>query len=300
MWRFAHVTDPHLTSHRDGEWNNRFLCTMMPDVMACLARDLAVLKPDFILATGDIVSRQTREAMLEGRALMDSLGFPYYPMGGNHDFVMENSRSWFLEAFEQVLPQRNTVYSFSHKSLHFCVLDAWWKWEDGSLNPISEAAVAVELDMTLKNAHWALPPDQFQWLEEDLAAYADMATIVAIHYPAAPVPKRMQREDYKDSGPLDNGGLLLEALRPHPQVKAIFSGHMHMNYIVRLEGLTQVVTGALPEYPTEYRDVQVYEDRLEIRTLGLSDASFAKRSLIEGKDWTRGEEQDRTAVIPLV
>lgn len=59
--------------------------------MACLAKDLKALAPDFILATGDIVSKQTREAMFEARDLMDSLGIPYYPMGGNHDFVLQDS-----------------------------------------------------------------------------------------------------------------------------------------------------------------------------------------------------------------
>ena len=97
MWRFVQLTDPHLASRRDGEWNNGFLCTMMPDVMACLRRDLAALAPEFILATGDICSHQTRAAMFEARDLMESLGIPYYPMGGNHDFVLEDSRDWFVE-----------------------------------------------------------------------------------------------------------------------------------------------------------------------------------------------------------
>ena len=59
------------------------------------------------------------------------------------------------------------------------------------------------------------------------------------------------------------------------------------------------MTSALPEYPSEYREVCVYADRLEVRTLGLSDGAFAERSLIPGKEWTRGEAEDREAVIPL-
>ena len=300
MWRFVHLTDPHLASQRDGEWNNRFLCSMMPAVMACVARDLARLQPEFILATGDIASKQTRDAMMEARRLMDSLGVPYYPMGGNHDFVGEGSRDWFLEAFQHRLPVQKTYYSFDHRQLHFVVLDPWWVWGDGSLNPLSEPSVAAELDMTLKNACWALPPDQFNWLEEDLSANAERPTIVGCHYPAAGVPERMQRPSYQDSGALGNGDLLIGALERHPQVKAIFSGHMHMNYVVKLDGLTQVVTGSLPEYPVEYRDVQVFDDRLEVSTLGLSDPQFAARSLIPGKAWTRGEESDRSVTIPLI
>lgn len=299
MWRFAHVTDPHLASDRDGEWNNRFLCTMMPGVMACLKRDLALLQPEFILATGDICSHQTREAMLQARDAMDGLGIPYFPMGGNHDFVKPESRAWFLEAFAHILPQPRAYYSFDHKNLHFCVLDPWWQWTDGTLCEAGQSTVAAELDMSLKDARWAVPPPQLEWLMEDLQMHADRAAILAIHEPILPTPVRMQRPNYNDSGALSNGELILDILERFPQVKAVFSGHMHMNYIERARSITQVVTSALPEFPVEYREVCVYEDRIEVRAKGLSDPSFAERSLIPGKDWTRGTPEDRETVIPL-
>jgi len=299
MWRFVHLSDPHLASQRDGEWNNRFLCSMMPEVMACLRKDLAPLRPDFILVTGDVCSRQTHPAMLEARDQMESLGFPYYPMGGNHDFVLEDSRDWFIDAFADCLPEPSTFYSFTHKNLHFCVMDAWWKWSDGTLSPISEASVAADLDATLDKARWAIPPNQLDWLETDLSLHDALPTIVAVHCPAVPIPARMRRPGVKDSGALDNANVLLDLLGDYPQVKAIFSGHMHMHYIENTCGLVHVVTGALPEYPTEYRDVQVFEDRLEVHTCGLSDPQFAARSLIPGKEWTRGEERDRSVIIPL-
>jgi 3',5'-cyclic AMP phosphodiesterase CpdA len=297
MWRFAQVSDPHLASQRDGIWNNRFLCTMMPDVMECLAHDLAVLKPDFLLVTGDIASTQTREAMLEARDSMESLGIPYYPMGGNHDFVLEDSRDWFLEAFQHRLPVPQTYYAFTHKNLHFCVLDAWWMWSDGTLCEVSEASVARDLDTTLKGARWAIPPHQLTWLAEDLRQNPDITTVIAVHYPAIPIPTRLHRPDFNNGGCLENGELLMECLAKYPQVKAIFSGHVHLNFVERCNGITQVVTGALPEFPTEYRDIRVFEDRMEIQTLGLSDPEFATRSLIPGKNWTAGESEDRKVVI---
>lgn len=299
MWRFVHITDPHLASERDGLWNNKFLCSMMPEVMACLRRDLKKLQPEFILATGDICSKQTREAMFEARDLMDSLGVPYYPMGGNHDFVLKDSRVWFLEAFAHRLPRPSTVYSFDHRDLHFCVLDAWWLWSDGTLSEISEKSVTEKLDIMLKGARWAIPSDQLQWLDNDLENHANTPTLIAVHYPAIPTPERMRRPDFMDSGCLENGDALLDLLHAFPQVRAVFSGHVHMNFIEERDSLVQVVTGSLPEYPTEYRDVRVYDDRIEISTLGLSDPSFAQRSLIDGKGWTAGEAQDRNVIIPL-
>jgi len=299
MWRFVQITDPHLASDRDGVWNNRFLCSMMPEVMACLGQDLRRLEPEFILATGDICSRQTREAMFEARDLMDSLGVPYFPVGGNHDFVLPESRAWFLEAFSRHLPHPRTVYSFDFRELHFCVLDPWWLWSDGTLSEVSEKSVAEKMDTTLKGARWAMPPGQLQWLENYLENHANTPTLIAVHYPAVPTPERMRRPNFMDGGCLENGRELLKLLRAYPQVRALFSGHAHLHFIEECEGIVQVVTGSLPEFPTEYRDIRVYDDRIEVSTLGLSDPAFARRSLIDGKDWTAGEAQDRAAVIPL-
>lgn len=291
MWRFLQVSDPHLASMVDGKWNNLFLCTMMPDVMRCLRKDVAPFHPDFILATGDIVSRQTRAAMFAARDLMDSLGCPYYPLGGNHDFVLPESRDWFLEAFRAHLPILDTMYSFTHKNLHFCVMDAWWKWNDGTICPFVEGMQ--------NGAGWVVTPHHLAWMEDDLRAHAAIPTLVAIHYPVVQIPARMRRPEMKDAGSLDNGSLVVEVLKGYPQVKGVIAGHLHMNFIEKMDGLTHVVTGSLPEYPIEFREFQVHDDRIEITTHGLTDPSYAVRSLIEGNDWTRGEPQDRTAVIRL-
>jgi len=299
MWRFVQLSDPHLASDYDGVWNSRVICTMMPEVMACLRRDLATLSPDFILATGDIASRQTREAMIEAGRIMDSLGLPYYPMGGNHDFVLSESREWFLEAFARRLPEPRTHYAFEHRGLRFLVLDPWWKWTDDSLNPMSEVSVAAHLDITPGDARWAIPPHQLVWLDEELRAHPQTPTILATHYPAVPIPERMRREGYRDTGCLDNGPLLIELLQGAPQVKAILSGHNHVNFIETLDGVSHIVTAALPEYPVEYRVFSVYDDRIEVETRGLSDPSFAERSYLPGRDWTKGGLRDRTASIPL-
>lgn len=299
MWRFLQISDPHLASEVDGIWNNNFLCTMMPDVMRCLRKDIAEDKPDFILATGDIASEQTRDATFAARDLMDSLGVPYYPMGGNHDFVLEESRDWFIQAYTAQLPVRDTVYSFTHRNLHFIVLDPWWKWSDDSLSPISEVEVARKQKKTLRGARWALPPHQFAWLENDLREHAGIPTIITMHYPAIDLPERLARPNMRYGGVLDNGGLLMETLRAFPQVKAIIAGHLHMHFIARQNGLTHVTTGAMPEFPVEYRDFHVYEDRIEVFTLGLSDPSYAARSLIPGKEWTAGQPKDRQGVISL-
>lgn len=299
MWRFIQISDPHLASQSDGVWNNNFLCSMMQDVMACLKKDLNQLNPDFILATGDIVSTQTHQAMLQARDQMDHLGIPYYPMGGNHDFVLPESRDWFLEAYTHRLPTPNTFYTFTHNNLHFIVLDPWWKWSDDSLHLESEKTIAKTQETTLAGARWELPPEQIDWLNTTLANNPNTPTIIACHYPFIPIPQRLHRPEFKNGGYLENGGEVCDLLAQHPQVKAVFTGHVHMHFIETINGLTHICTGALPEFPTEYRSIQVTDNTLTINTHPLSDPQFAQRSLIPGKDWTHGDPQDREITIPL-
>ena len=297
MWRFVHITDTHLSSTRNGVWNNRFLCSMMPEVMACLKKDLARLAPEFLLVTGDIVSNRSRDAVFKARDLLESLGFPYYPAGGNHDFYSMESRAWFLEAYAHRLPSLNTVYTFEHKGLRFCVLDPWWVWRDGALMPIAEQDIAEMQEEGLRDTRWALPPEQFVWLESILNAFPDQPTCIASHYPVVSPPEYFFQPEYNFAGALENGGLLADVLSKYPQVKAVFSGHIHTNAISRDNGILYVATSALPEYPVEFREVNVHADRIEIKTHGLGDPAFAERSRIRSREYTSGQESDRTSVI---
>ena len=299
MWRFVQLSDLHLASERDGEWNNRVLCSMMGDVMKCLSADLQALHPDFLLITGDVVSIQTREAMCTARGVLDKIGIPYYPLGGNHDFVLPESRAWFVEVFGNILPEPRSYYTFAHKGIRFCVMDPWWRWPDGSLRPDAPKLAIDTMDECLKGLYWALPDEQMNWLEAILSRDGATPTVIAMHYPAMPAPARLRKPGFRDGGALENGPELMAMLARYPQARAVFTGHLHVNFIATSGSVTHVTTGAMPEYPVEYRVIEVHDDRMEVETRGLSDPSFALRSLIPGHEYTSGTPEDRAATIYL-
>jgi 3',5'-cyclic AMP phosphodiesterase CpdA len=299
MWQFVQISDAHLGSLTDGRWNNSFVCTMMPDVMRCLRGDLAELQPAFILATGDMGSQPTCDAMYGARDFFDWLGFPYYPMGGNHDFVVEQSRAWFAEAYGAHLPTGKPYYSFDHENLRFVVVDGHWVWRDGRTMPYSEVGTEVVQEDDTDRAKWIMPDAQLTWLDTELSREQDRPTVVVCHYPAIEIPSRLHRPGMKNAGSLQNGAEILAVLRKHPQVRAYFSGHLHMNIVEVVDEVTHVVTASLPEYPCEYREVEVHADRMVVTSRGLSDPTFAARSLLPGGAWTAGQPCDRHVTIPL-
>lgn len=291
MWRFIQVSDPHLGSQAHNDRNGRIESVLIPEVISCLRHDLSELQPDFLVVTGDIARCESRDAVFAARDFMDSLGFPYYPMGGRSDFQYKQSRQWFTEAFGACLPGAQTSYSFTHQDIHFCVLDPWWRWADGTEMPFSEGDDSVP--------NWVIPISQLAWLEADLMEHDEEATIIAMHPPAILPQKESTREAVLARGVLENAAALLELLENHAQVKLVISGSAHTHYIAKEAGLTQIVTGSLTQYPVEFRDIHVHDDRFEIHTKGLSNSLYASQTMTREKEWARGEDEDRYAVIPF-
>lgn len=291
QWRFAVVADPHLGGASDGLWNNRVICSRMPEVIECLREDLARLRPDFLLVLGDLVSDHTREAVLHARDLLDRLDVPYHVLGGNHDFFAAEGRTWFRGAFRMHMPAGDATYAIRHKGLRIVALDPWWQWPDGTLCPFAHPGRA--------RSGWAVPPHQFGWLERELAADPRVPTLVAVHYPAVPIPRHLRRPGMRDAGRLANGRLLLSLLARHACVKAVLAGHVHLNAADVAAPVPHITTAALAEYPVEYREAVVHDGRLDLIAHPLSDPQYALSSLVPGGEWTAGTPLDRTVSIPL-
>ena len=293
MWRFLQISDLHFGDVAHPYAINYSMHRQIPEIMQCLRQDTRKSEADLLIATGDFTSHGGCDAVFAARDLLDFLDLPYYPVGGDADFQEEESRTWFIEAYRGHLPLADTVYSFTHKNLHFCVLDPWRLWPDGSLAPTRTGEESGE-------AIWAIPPHQLRWLEDDLRSHQNLPTVVLLHYPVLPIPGRFnQYDDGNSRGRIVKEHLLLELLANHEQVQLLLTGHTHYHCIRSYRGLTEISTAAMVEYPIEYRDFHVYDDRIEVYTQGLTNEGFAQRSLIQGGEWTRGTTHDREHVIAL-
>ncbi len=73
----AHVTDPHF-GRAD------------PAAVAALTAAIRALRPDVVLAGGDLTQRARRGQFREARAFLDGLGAPWLAVPGNHDVPLYN------------------------------------------------------------------------------------------------------------------------------------------------------------------------------------------------------------------
>jgi Icc protein len=173
-------------------------------------------KLDFLVVTGDVTHEGVSdEDVARGKAFLQSLGIPIYYVAGNHDLSRKSQR----ELFESKIGQLNFVKPHKGLVLVFVSSPPW-----GQRNSDTPG---VALD----------------WLEKTLDRLGQQPVLLFHHAP--PVREL-------DSEEVCRGWERL--LNAHP-VKAVFSGHLHMDAMLWY--------GSVPEYVTSC-----------IRTNGDSPLSF--------------------------
>jgi len=162
--------------------------------------ELALLRPAFVLCTGDIIwgfdtTREEMRAELDGfRALADRAGVPLFNVPGNHEV---QSRPQALELLEQW--GHDLHGSFDAGPYHFIALNT------------------EELDHEGR-----VTGSQLEWLESDLAASRDAEAIfVFMHRP-------LFSWFQGDFNPDDS--IVLQKLFSGHGVRAVFSAHDHFFY----------------------------------------------------------------------
>lgn len=200
----AQISDMHIQPDRRllrGKYDNA------GNLETCI-RQLNELKPDLVLATGDLVHTGARGEYAFLRELLAPLNAPLYLMPGNHD-----DRALMREFFpaHQYLHTDNERlhYGIAHAGLHIIMLD--------SLIPgVDEGA---------------LGDAQLAWLEDQLARADGQPVIVAVHHPPFATGVR-----YIDNRFCADGPQLGQIIARHPNVLRVLSGHLHRSIQVNYAG----------------------------------------------------------------
>lgn len=166
--------------------------------LARAVEHVATLRPDAIVATGDLVDEGHPDEYALLRSILAPLSAPIYVLPGNHD-EREGLRAAFGDS--GFLPRAGFVqYAIE-------------------LGPIR----LVALDTNVPRApHGELCSERLAWLDATLAAAPATPTIVAMHHP--PFATGMRGIDAM--GLLGSEGLAA-VIERHPQVERVVCGHIH-------------------------------------------------------------------------
>lgn len=207
----AQISDCHIVS-RDEVFADRV------DSAAGLVRAIETiaaldLRPDLVLATGDLVNDARPEQYDRLGELLSELTIPLVPLPGNHD-----DRTELRRRYPGSVPDGSPEQPIDH------VVD---------VGPVR----IVCLDTTIPGRNdGRLRSDQLDWLDATLTAAPDRPTMVAQHHP--PTSSGLIWMD--EHCAFDGGDREAAVIGRHPHVEAVVSGHLHRSFQTRYAGTISV------------------------------------------------------------
>jgi Icc protein len=201
----AQITDTHV--RRKGDLLHHMIHTGRELRRAVAAINLLVPRPEYVVATGDLVDRGKTKEYRRLHAILDGLTVPYFLVLGNHDDAA-GLREEFGE--HRYLPRTGPLrYVVESRPVRLVVLDTTRGRKPGG----------------------GLDDERLRWLDERLLEAPATPTLIAMHHPPfdtgiAPV----------DAHPLRGRTELAALVAVHPQVVRLIGGHIHRTCEVAFGG----------------------------------------------------------------
>jgi Icc protein len=190
---FLHISDLHIVAEEERRQHGADTAAILRQAIPMMN----ALRPDFIVATGDLISDGSEESYRRLQALLQPVEAPIHFLMGNHD-----DRAAFRRVLRPVAPDSAdpVCEAFERGGIRFLLLD--------SVLPGKEEG--------------RLAGDQLHWLDSELTAHPDRPTWVFLHHQPLPIYIR-----WLDTLGLQNQEEFLAVLARHPQVEAVCYGHVH-------------------------------------------------------------------------
>ena len=191
------------------------------DTIDGIVREINDLQPELVVDTGDLIYYGDRVTPTVGRRWFDlylttmkNISAPRYSCLGNHDLAGLSCRGaetgsvdFGKGLFKQFFGP--TWYSLNVGNYHLVMLDP---------NMVEGRRLS-----------YGLSPVQLMWLKQDLELHRDRLILIFYHEPTS---TWTDREAF------------LSTIKPY-QVLGLFSGHVHKDHQIPLDGITEQVTGAV-------------------------------------------------------
>ncbi len=252
-FKFAFFTDTHLypnaTQNYAGGLQQQKNSVALYEK---LIEQLNVFEPEFVIHGGDIVSggnsfdmsaEEYEAALHTVQVLGERLKMPCYYIPGNHDLDPETgSKASYLERFG-INGMGSTC--FVKENIRFILLDSQ----------------EVPKDLT----HGYVSTNQLAWVEREMKKAADYGEEIIFFSHQLPFPS----VEFQGVGSrIANSAEIIEVVAPfEKQILGFFCGHLHLNRVFREQGMLCIVTSGIICYPMMWRQVFVYPDRIDVKSI---------------------------------
>ena len=287
---FVFATDSHHHADAPKDFGAPKMLTRSREVHEAMIPAINSCVPEFIVHGGDLVCGggsfeipydvylRTVDEVAEAFA---GFAAPIYYVPGNHDCdAQEGSFAAFAERFP--IPETLDIVDAAPR-LRLALANVY------PVSPLENGAGTWtdEHDRLLRAAA--------------MRAHDDRCALLLFIHPWV-FPYHEAQGDFKPGGFVDNTEQVLETIREHPAIVAVFTGHKHVNRIRVHRDFLVVDTACLIGFPMGFREIWLEDDgyfRTRFRPLDLPDlmqASFARSEIGDNQRW-QGEVHDRDTEI---
>jgi predicted phosphodiesterase len=278
----AVLNDLHVGGPEGGGFQNPFLTTDATRLIRPTVDAINRAGVDLVVVPGDLTHDATAEQLAAVEGCLALLDAPVVVCKGNHDRETPEASA----RFTAVLNHRTRPGVTPGEALGLpgnvavLVLEAAWR-EDGQPYSSDNPPLARVDDGIVDRAL------------ADLEQLVPDLLLVLCHYPLVSQAAYVHANNGSYAGHVAGGEDLLAQLRACAGAVVCFTGHNHHHHIITRDGWMQCATGALAEYPAEYRLVQVADNRLTITT-HTAAAKVLETAPAPDHPWVAGRPQDRS------
>lgn len=253
-FRFAIVSDLHIAlPHTIWDSPKRFhLVEVSIPAFEQILAQLEQQGLDFLLLPGDLVQHGERDNHQWLVERLARLPFPTYVVPGNHDVLMRQGKRLVdhtgvretvsLHEFTE-LYQSFGYHTPAQPYYHHEIVDG--------VHLIGLNSNAFDEAGEQHYTGW-LDDAQLSWLDTQLDRLAGEFILVMLHHNALEHLPGQSRSNVGRRYMVKNARALTERLKT-ADVPLMFTGHIHIQDIVRSGSLTEITTGSLVSYPHPYR-----------------------------------------------
>jgi len=281
-FRFAIISDPHIALPHT-IWDNPHRFHLVEVSVPALERVLAALATadlDFLLLPGDLTQHGEWENHQWLVQRLGQLPYPVYVVPGNHDIIAREAekRAIGLRDF----PQLYQPFGYEGDRPYYVreILPG--------VRLIGLNSIAFDEDGVQLPTGW-LDEAQLRWLADTLDTTGDDLVLVMVHHNVLEHLPGQARHGMGQRYMLQNAADLLKLLEP-AGVRLIFTGHLHVQDVVRRGAVYEITTGSLVSYPHPYRVLVATQDeqgqwQIEIETTRVESVSGWEDLQTYSRDW---------------
>ena len=200
----THILGPDYAGERFVDNNDRL-------AKAVESLNAETVRPDAVLATGDLTDTGSEAEMALLTELLAPLHVPVLPIPGNHD-----RRETFRTAF-----------------------DMPWATDDSHIGWVADLGdmTVIGLDTLLPGSHGGhFDDERLLWLTQALDEAGDRPTAIAMHHP--PFDSGIH---WMDEMGLEGKDGFVDLVARYPNLTRIFCGHIHRPLVTAVGGVTTTV-----------------------------------------------------------